>query len=82
MDLTKYKIWFYNHFRRLQMNTIFERMELGNQHLEQLHTEAQTLRLIREAATSNRVSMRHRLARFLRQIARHLEPNELQLGRA
>jgi hypothetical protein len=67
------------------MNTIFQQMELGNQRLEQLHHEMQVLRMVRECTGSTgqtHLSIRRRLARFLRHIARSLDRAELKLGRA
>jgi hypothetical protein len=64
------------------MNTILEQVELGNQRLEQLHAEMRVLAMIRECQVHTRLSIRRRLARFLRQIARSLDRAELKLGHA
>jgi uncharacterized membrane protein YgaE (UPF0421/DUF939 family) len=79
--LTKYKYQVYNYFRRLQMHQIAERMELEKQRLEQVYAEVEMLRTVRECAAQTHISMRRRIARFLRQIARNLDRADLKLKR-
>jgi hypothetical protein len=59
------------------MNTIQEHMAISQAHLDALRSEASIIR----ALQTPRVSLRHRAARWLKQLAQRLEP-ELQPAHA
>ena len=59
------------------MNTTEDHMAISQAHLETLRTEASTIR----ALQLPRISLRHRAARWLKQLAQRLEP-EHQPARA
>ncbi len=64
------------------MNHITQLMDFGNEHLEQLRTEARLHTTVRECTSSTRFSIRRRIARLLRRIAHNLDRSELNFERA